>query len=89
MMIYMEEREMGELLLEDKEERVKHVNKLGYVEEPSKVQSSHYFCVVRIVDRLASPAVISSHIKPAHNKQSYNCTNISKLTSSPDRSPIY
>jgi hypothetical protein len=46
MMINMEEREMAELLLEDKEERVKHVNKLGYVEEPSKVKSSHCFWII-------------------------------------------
>jgi hypothetical protein len=60
----MEKGKMGEFLLEDKEEGVKHVNKLGDVEEPSHVQSSHSFWIIRVVNRLASPAVRTRHIKP-------------------------
>ena len=59
---------MGELLLEDKEEGVKHVNKLGDVEEPGHVQSSQSFLIVRVVDRLTSPAVITRHVKPRKRK---------------------
>ena len=36
----MEERKVSKLLFEDKEEGVKHVDKLGDVEEPGHVQSS-------------------------------------------------
>ena len=42
----MKERKMGELLFEDKEEGVKHVKKLGYVEEPRHVKSSQGFWII-------------------------------------------
>ena len=61
---------MGELLLEDKEEGVKHVNKLRDVEEPGHVQSSQSFLIVRIVDRLTSPAVVTGHVKPRKKRLS-------------------
>ena len=59
----MKERKMGELLFEDKEEGVKHVNEFGDVEEPGHVQSSHSFWMIRVVNRLASPAVRTRYIK--------------------------
>ena len=65
----MEERKVSKLLFEDKEEGVKHVNKLWDVEEPGHVQSSQSFWIVRIVDRLASPAVATRHVKPAHEER--------------------
>ena len=38
-MVDMEEREMSELFLGNKEEGVKHVKKLGHVKQPCQVQS--------------------------------------------------
>ena len=38
-MVDMEEREMGELFLGNKEEGVKHVKKLGHVKQPGQIQS--------------------------------------------------
>ena len=37
-MVDMEEREMGELFLGNKEEGVKHVKKLGHVKQPGQIQ---------------------------------------------------
>ena len=54
---------MGELLLGNKEEGVKHVKELGHVEKPGKVQSPQSFWIIRVVDRLTSPAVVSADVE--------------------------
>ena len=46
MMKHVEEREMRELLLEHKEERVEHVDELGDIEEPGHVQGSQSFRII-------------------------------------------
>ena len=63
MMIDVKEREMGELLLGNKEEGVKHVKELGHVEKPGKVQRPQSFWIIRVVDRLTSPAVVSADVE--------------------------
>ena len=50
----VEEGEVGELLLEHKEDGVSEVDELGDVEDPGKVESSYRLWIVRVIDRLAS-----------------------------------
>ena len=63
MMIDVKEGEMSELLLGNKEEGVKHVKELGHVEKPGKVQRPQRFWIIRVVDRLTSPAVVSADVE--------------------------
>ena len=73
MVEYMEEGKMSELLLKDKEDGVKHVNKLWDVENPGHGESSHSFWIIGVVNRLAGPAVVTGNIKP---KESDNKNHI-------------
>ena len=45
-MKHVEEGEVGKLLLEDEKERVKHVNKFGNIEEPSKAKCPHCLWII-------------------------------------------
>ena len=64
MVEHMKKRKMSEFLLEDKEDGIKHVNKLWDVEHPGHGQSSHCFWIIGIVNRLAGPAVVTRDVEP-------------------------
>ena len=48
----MKEGEVGELLLQHKEDRVGEVDELGDVEDPGKVESSNCLRIVGVINRL-------------------------------------
>lgn len=103
MMIDVKEGEMSELFLGHEEEWVEHVKELGHVEQPGKVQSSEWskvkvffkfwkspqcLRVLRVVNRLTSPAVVSANVESRKYfwKQKYFMLTIG-VTSSPPWSP--
>lgn len=61
---HMEEREVGELLLEDEEDGVGEVEELGDVEDPGEVEGPEGLGPVGVVDRLARPAVGAADVEP-------------------------
>ena len=52
----MEEREVGELLLEHEEDGVGEVDELGDVEDPGQVESSNRLRIVGVINRLTGKA---------------------------------
>ena len=59
----VEEREVGVLLLEEEDGRVRHVQDLGGVEHPGHGQRPHRLGGPRVVHGLAAPAVVATHVE--------------------------
>ena len=63
MVIDVQEGQVGEFLLQDEEEGVKHVKEFGDVEDPGKIQSPHCFWIIGVVDGFTGPAVVSTDVE--------------------------
>ena len=61
---HVEEREVSELLLEDKEDGVGEVEELRDVEDPGEVEGPEGLGPVGVVDGLARPAVGAADVEP-------------------------
>ena len=61
MVDHVEHGQVTELLPQQKEQGVKVVNKLGEEIPPAKAEDPHGVLVVRVIDRLTVPAVVSSN----------------------------
>ena len=59
----VEEGEVGVLLLEEEDGRVRHVQDLGGVEHPGHAQRPHRRGGARVVHGLAAPAVVATHVE--------------------------
>jgi len=59
----VKEGEVGELLLQHKEDGVGEVDELGDVEDPGEVESSNRLWIVGVINRLTSQAVVSAYIE--------------------------
>ena len=60
----VQEGEVAELLLQDKEDWVSKVKELRDVEEPGHIESTQRLGIVGIVDGLTRPAVVAADIEP-------------------------
>ena len=86
--IDVQEGKVGEFLLQDEEEGVKHVKEFGDVEDPGKIQSPHGFWIIGVVDRFTGPAVASTDVESGkRNLKTFLKKKISFLLPSLMKSP--
>ena len=63
MVKHVEKGQMTGLFLQEKDNRVDHVNNFGEIKNPGEIQSSESFRILGIIHWLALPAVVSGNEK--------------------------
>ena len=63
MVKHVEKGQMAGLFLQEKDNRVDHVNNFGEIKNPGEIQSSESFRILGIIHWLALPAVVSGNEK--------------------------